>query len=68
MPRGTVHTFSNRTDREARLLVIISPAAYEHAFAEMAEVAPNADEPLDVERLMETAGRHNLQIVGPPPE
>jgi quercetin dioxygenase-like cupin family protein len=67
VPRGTVHTFSNRTDREARLLTIISPAGFEHAFAEMAKVAPSAEEPPDMGRLMEIARKYNLQIVGPPP-
>ena len=67
VPRGMVHTFSNRTDREARLLTIISPAGFEQAFAEMAEVAPSAEEPPDMERLMEIARKYNLQIVGPPP-
>ena len=67
VPRGTVHTFSNRTDREARLLTIISPAGFEQAFAEMAEVAPSAEEPPDMDRLMEIERKYNLQIVGPPP-
>jgi quercetin dioxygenase-like cupin family protein len=68
VPRGTVHTFSNRSDREARLLVIISPAGFEQAFAEMAEVAPSAQEPPDMERLMAIARKYNLEIVGPPPQ
>jgi mannose-6-phosphate isomerase-like protein (cupin superfamily) len=68
VPRGTVHTFSNRTDREARFLVIISPAGFERAFAEMAEAAPSADEPPDMARLLEIAARYNLEIAGPPPE
>jgi quercetin dioxygenase-like cupin family protein len=65
VPRGTVHTYANRTDREARLLVIISPAGFERAFAEMAEVAPSAEEPPDMDRLMEIARRYNLEFVGP---
>lgn len=67
VPRGTVHTFANRTNREARFLVIISPAGFERAFAEMAEVAPSSEEPPDMDRLMEIARRYNLEIAGPPP-
>jgi hypothetical protein len=66
-PPPHVYPFSNRTDREARLLTIISPAGFEQAFAEMAEVAPSAGEPPDMDRLMEIARKYNLQIVGPPP-
>ncbi len=68
VPRGTVHTFSNRGTRDARLLLIISPAGFEHAFAEMAEVAPSADQPPDMGRLLAIADKYNLEIVGPPPE
>ena len=68
VPRGTVHTFSNRSGREPRFLVIISPAGFKRAFAEMAEVAPSAEEPPDTGRLMEIARKYDLEIVGPPPE
>lgn len=67
VPRGTIHTFSNRATREARLLVIISPAGFERAFEEMAEVAPSADQPPDMDRLMAIAEKYNLEIAGPPP-
>jgi quercetin dioxygenase-like cupin family protein len=67
VPRGTVHTFSNRGSREARLLVIISPAGFERAFEEMAEVAPSANQPPDMARLMLIAEKYNLEISGPPP-
>ena len=67
VPRGTVHTFSNRGARDARFLVIISPAGFERAFEEMAEAAPSAEQPPDMDRLMAIARRYNLEIVGPPP-
>jgi quercetin dioxygenase-like cupin family protein len=67
VPRGVVHTFSNRSDRDARLLVIISPAGFEHAFAELAEAAPSPDRPPDMARLEQIARKYNLEIV-PPPE
>jgi mannose-6-phosphate isomerase-like protein (cupin superfamily) len=67
VPRGMVHTFSNQGDRETRFLVILSPAGFERAFEEMSEVAPRADQPPDMERLMAIANKYNLRIVGPPP-
>lgn len=66
VPRGTVHTFANPGPRPARLLVILSPAGFEQAFVELAEVAPRADQPLDMERLLAIARKYNLQIVTPP--
>jgi len=66
VPRGTVHTFSNPTPRPAKVLVIVSPAGFEKAFAEMAEVAPRADEPPNMEKLLAIAKKYNLRIVGAP--
>lgn len=48
--------------------MIISPAGFERAFAEMAQVAPSAEEPPDMDRLLEIARKYNLEIVGPPPD
>ena len=67
VPRGTVHTFSNQGPKEVRFLVIISPPGFERAFEEMAEVAPSADQPPDMDRLMAIAQKYNLKIAGPPP-
>jgi mannose-6-phosphate isomerase-like protein (cupin superfamily) len=67
VPRGMVHTFSNPGSQAAKLLVIISPAGFERAFEEMAEVAPSADQPPDMDRLMAIAEKYNLEIPGPPP-
>jgi quercetin dioxygenase-like cupin family protein len=66
VPRGTVHTFSNPTPRHAKVLVIVSPAGFEKAFEEMAEVAPRADEPPNMEKLLAIAKKYNLRIVGAP--
>lgn len=67
VPRGMVHSYSNPGDRVARALVILSPAGFERAFEEMSAVAPSADAPPDMERLMAIAKKYNLQISGPPP-
>jgi mannose-6-phosphate isomerase-like protein (cupin superfamily) len=66
VPRGTVHTFSNPTPRPARALVIVSPAGFEKAFEEMADVAPWADEPPDMDKLLAIAKKYHLKIVGAP--
>jgi len=66
VPRGTVHTFANPGPGPARLLVIISPAGFEQAFVEMANVAPSGDQPPDMERLLAIARKYHLQIVTPP--
>ena len=66
VPRGTVHTFSNPAPRPARVLVIVSPAGFEQAFEEMADVAPRADEPPNMEKLLAIAKRYHLKIVGAP--
>jgi quercetin dioxygenase-like cupin family protein len=35
-PRGVPHTFANQTDRDARFLLVITPAGFERYFARMA--------------------------------
>ena len=67
IPRGSVHTFYNEGDRPARALVILSPAGFEKAFEEMSEVAPRADTPPDMDRMLAIANKYHLEIVAPPP-
>ncbi|MDP8922960.1 MAG: cupin domain-containing protein [Chloroflexota bacterium] len=67
VPRGMLHTFSNPGTQAARFLAIISPAGFEKAFEEMAEVAPSAGQPPDMDRLIAIAEKYNLKIAGPPP-
>ena len=66
VPRGTVHTFSNPASRPAKALVIVSPAGFEEAFEEMAEAAPRADEPPNMDKLLAIAKKYNLKIVDAP--
>jgi quercetin dioxygenase-like cupin family protein len=35
-PRGAPHTFANQTDRDARILIICTPAGFERYFARVA--------------------------------
>jgi quercetin dioxygenase-like cupin family protein len=68
VPRGALHTVSNEGDEPAKALVILSPAGFERAFEEMSRVAPRADSPPDMDRLMAIAKQYNLEIAAPPPE
>ena len=52
--------------RPARAPFIVSPAGFERAFEEMAEVARRADEPPNMEKLLAIAKRYHLKIVGAP--
>lgn len=53
-PRGLVHALWNPTDVEAILLEFISPAGFEHFFAEMGGLPPDAP----IETVREIAGRY----------
>ena len=48
--------------------MILSPAGFARAFEEMSAVAPRADTPPDMVRLMAIAKKDNREIAGPPPE
>lgn len=58
-PRGIRHAFWNATDQPTRLLEIISPAGFEHYFADI-DSCFRTDGPPDFERLMATAERYGL--------
>lgn len=58
-PCGIRHAFWNATDKPARLLEIISPAGFEHYFADI-DSCFKPDGPPDIERLMATAERYGL--------
>jgi quercetin dioxygenase-like cupin family protein len=66
IPRGALHALTNQGTRLARALVIVSPAGFEQAFAEMAAVMPRADVPPDVARLTAIAEKNHLEIAEPP--
>ena len=63
-PRGELHTMWNAGKVPARMIEIISPAGFEHFFAEVADVlAGGPPDPDDVAGLAE---RYGLQMGKPP--
>ncbi len=60
-PRGVPHAFWNPTDQPARLLEIISPAGFEHYFAQLAEILSAAGPP-NPEALAALADRYGLDL------
>ena len=63
-PRGELHTMWNAGKVPARMIEIISPAGFEHFFAEVADVlAGGPPDPDDVAGLAE---RYGLQMGEPP--
>ena len=67
LPAGSIHTFKNTGDTEARALVMTAPAGFEHYFEEIGTPATDDEEappvtPEAVERALAAAPRHNLQF------
>lgn len=72
LPRGLMHGFTAHTDA-CRALVILSPGGLEVAFRELSEPMPAGQaepppsaEPPSIALLLETFGRHGVQV--PPPD
>jgi quercetin dioxygenase-like cupin family protein len=62
-PRGVPHAFWNAADEPARALEIISPAGFEHYFAELAPLFPPANQnPLDEEAVGAMRDKYGLEM------
>jgi mannose-6-phosphate isomerase-like protein (cupin superfamily) len=66
VPRGTPHTFANRSGAPARMLSISVPGGVEAMFAERASYLSSTAGPPDPRRVIEIAERHGGRHVGPP--
>ncbi len=70
-PRGSVHTFKNRTAAPARMLLFVSPPAnFEAFYAKIGAPAAGGAAPADHEmiaRIMAHAAEHGIEILGPSP-
>jgi quercetin dioxygenase-like cupin family protein len=69
IPRGAVHRFDNFGSKDAKQLVVISPAvmgpAYFRESAEVINAAVNG--PPDSEKMTEIFRRHGMTVSAPPP-
>lgn len=66
LPRDIPHGFRVEGQQAARLLLFTTPSGFEHFVGEMSEPQPPSGPP-DMERLMEVAAAHHLEILGPLP-
>ena len=70
-PRGVPHTVRVTSPDPARVLVTSAPARFDAFVREFGEPTdsdelPVPEGPPDVERLIATAARHGIEILGPP--
>jgi mannose-6-phosphate isomerase-like protein (cupin superfamily) len=62
-PRGVPHTFRNVGKAPSRMIVTISPAGFEHFFAEVDRMS--AGGPPTPEQLIELGAKYGLQFLPP---
>jgi mannose-6-phosphate isomerase-like protein (cupin superfamily) len=62
VPPGTVHTFSNPSDRPTRFLGLVSPGGFEQYFRDLRDAF--GDGPPDPAAIDEIAARYDLETVG----
>jgi quercetin dioxygenase-like cupin family protein len=68
MPIGTQHSFTNETDRPAKMLVSVAPAGLEKMFFEVGQPVPQgattAARPTkeDIDKLLAAAPRYGIEI------
>jgi mannose-6-phosphate isomerase-like protein (cupin superfamily) len=67
-PREIPHGFKIVGSAPARLLVLVSPAGFEHFVLEMSEPMTAPPGPPDMARLMAVAAKYTIDILGPLPE
>ena len=63
IPKGVPHTFANMTDRPARSINVFCPSGLADFLQEVADGFAATPESVDVQEI---AGRHDLEIIGPP--
>jgi mannose-6-phosphate isomerase-like protein (cupin superfamily) len=68
VPRGVVHAFWNPGNVPATMVMVISPAGFEAYFRELSDGLAAAGESADAALAVrqELAGRHDIEVLGPP--
>jgi quercetin dioxygenase-like cupin family protein len=68
VPRGTPHCFKNRSNREARVLVLFTPGDIE-GFFDFGKAVDGMvpSEPCVLEQLAQLAPKYGLKLLGPSP-
>jgi len=69
-PRGSTHTFKNRTNTPATMLIGIYPGKGEQFFKDFGTLNPDGSHPTDEEikqRIIALAPQYGLEILGPNP-
>ena len=62
MPKGSIHTFKNNTDKPLKQLIHTAPAGFEVFFAKSAEEFAKPSGP-DMNRIMQIAAEHDIIFV-----
>jgi quercetin dioxygenase-like cupin family protein len=65
LPRGTVHTFQNVTDKPAKLLIVTQPAGIENFFVEIDGALRGQSEP-DMAVIVPIFSKYGMELMGPP--
>ena len=67
-PRKIPHGFKVQGSTPARMLVLCSPAGFEHFILEMSEPVSQPPSPPDMQKLTTLAAKYSIDILGPLPE
>jgi quercetin dioxygenase-like cupin family protein len=67
LPRGIPHGFRVEGSATARVVLLVTPGGFDGFVAELSEPAPPVGPP-DMGKLMQTAARYAVDILGPLPE
>ncbi len=67
-PREIAHGFKVIGKGPARMLILCSPAGFEHFVLELRQPASAPPAPPDMQKLLETAARFGIDILGPLPQ
>lgn len=69
VPKGVVHTFKNKTDKPARILVVMSPSVEEYYLLEVGHPITDINAPLppttpaDVEKYLTVCAKYGIEYV-----